>query len=70
MDAADEANPGAELTDSALRQEIELLGALMESAAGADQPLCQADIDRALRITPTASHPTAPGDAEHGGDAP
>lgn len=71
MDAADEASPGAELTDSALRQEIELLGELMESAAGADQPLCQAEIDRALRITPAAPGPSARAEGdEEGGTRP
>ena len=62
MDDADETTPGAELTDSALRQEIELLGELMASAAAALQPLGQAEIDRALHVTPATSDAEAPPD--------
>ena len=51
MRGADEVGPLEELSDTVLRQEIELLGDLIETVAGADHPLCQAEIDRALHIT-------------------
>ena len=46
----DRVGPGGELDDTALHQEIELLGELIEKVAGADHPLCQAEIDEALQV--------------------
>lgn len=44
----DENGPGGELNDSALWQEIELLGELMATVAHAGRRLGQSEIDRAL----------------------
>lgn len=55
VQSMDGARPSGELDDTALHQEIELLGALIEKVGGADHPLCQAEIDDALHITPTES---------------
>ena len=60
MGGTDEADPLDELRDRALQQEIELLGDLIETLAGADHPLCEAEIDRALHLT------EAPDDARPG----
>jgi hypothetical protein len=46
----DRVGPGGELDDTALHQEIELLGELIEKVAGADHPLGQAEIDEALQV--------------------
>ena len=46
----DRVSPGGELDDTALHQEIDLLGELIEKVAGADHPLCQAEIDDALQV--------------------
>lgn len=51
MSGADAVSPLGELSDTVLHQEIELLGDLIETVAGADHPLCQAEIDRALHLT-------------------
>jgi hypothetical protein len=51
MSGADAVSPQDELRDTVLQQEIELLGDLIETVAGADHPLGQAEIDRALHIT-------------------
>jgi hypothetical protein len=63
MSAADEVDPLEELSDTVLRQEIELLGDLIETVADADHPLCQAEIDRALHITPGPEDLRAMGEA-------
>lgn len=48
--------PAEELDDAALREEIELLAEVMAAAAEAPQPLCQAEVDRALHVNdPPAS---------------
>jgi hypothetical protein len=50
MGTADEMSPLEELSDTVLRQEIELLGDVIETVANADHPLGQAEIDRALHL--------------------
>ena len=59
MEGSDGLGPGAaeELDDTALRQEIELLAELLETVADAPQPLCQAEIDRALHVTDVPEQP-------------
>jgi hypothetical protein len=59
MGGTDEADPLDELSDRALQQEIELLGDLIEALAGADHPLCEAEIDRALHLTEAPGEPGA-----------
>jgi hypothetical protein len=41
----------ADLTDTDLRSEIELVGELVVAAAGSDGPLTQEEIDRALGVS-------------------
>lgn len=50
-------NAAEELDDTALRQEIELLAELLETVADAPQPLCQAEIDRALHVADPSDDP-------------
>lgn len=50
-------NAAEELDDTALRQEIELLAELLETVADAPQPLCQAEIDRALHVADVPEQP-------------
>jgi hypothetical protein len=60
MNGADEVGTPEELDDTALRQEIELLGELIETVAEAGHPLCQAEVDRALHVTqPPVASPVA-----------
>jgi hypothetical protein len=42
----------ADLTDTDLRSEIELVGELVVAAAGSEGPLTQEEIDRALGVNP------------------
>ncbi|KRE56130.1 hypothetical protein [Phycicoccus sp. Soil748] len=51
MGSSSQVGRGGELDDTALHQEIELLGELIEKVADADHPLCQAEIDAALQVT-------------------
>lgn len=51
MGSSSQVGRGGELDDTALHQEIELLGELIEKVADADHPLCQAEIDAALHVT-------------------
>ena len=43
-------NGGGELTDDALRHEIELVGELVVAASASERPLTDAEIDEALGI--------------------
>ncbi|WP_157606386.1 hypothetical protein [Phycicoccus sp. Soil802] len=61
--SAAEASPVEELSDTVLAQEIELLGDMIETVATTDHPLCQAEIDRALHITPPSGEAAAGGQA-------
>ncbi|NYG07120.1 hypothetical protein BJ986_001607 [Phycicoccus badiiscoriae] len=45
-----EPRAGADLTDDALQDEIELVGDLVVAATASDEPLTEAEIDRALGI--------------------
>ena len=45
-----EPRAGADLTDDALQDEIELVGDLVVAATASDEPLTEDEIDRALGI--------------------
>jgi hypothetical protein len=51
---------GADLTDAALQNEIELVGDLVVAASAIERPLTEDEIDRALGIE--RGHPSAPED--------
>jgi hypothetical protein len=53
-----EPRAGADLTDDALRNEIELVGDLVVAASAIERPLTEDEIDRALGIE--RGHPSAP----------
>ncbi|MFC8501980.1 hypothetical protein ACFUC1_06440 [Pedococcus sp. NPDC057267] len=55
-----------ELDDTALRQEIELLAELLEKVADAPEPLCQAEIDRALHVADRTEEVAAAADEDPG----
>ena len=52
-----EPRAGADLTDDALQDEIELVGDLVVAATASDEPLTEDEIDRALGIE--RGHPTS-----------
>ena len=56
-----EPRAGADLTDDALQNEIELVGDLVVAATASDEPLTEDEIDRALGIE--RGHPTQSEDA-------
>ena len=53
---------GADLTDDALQNEIELVGDLVVAASASERPLTEAEIDEALGIE--RGHPTSADDAQ------
>lgn len=53
---------GAELTDDALHDEIELVGDLVVAASASERPLTEDEIDRALGIE--RGHEAAPEDTQ------
>ena len=55
-----EPRAGADLTDDALQDEIELVGDLVVAATASDEPLTEDEIDRALGIE--RGHESAPED--------
>jgi hypothetical protein len=56
---------GAELTDGALQDEIELVGDLVVAASASEGPLSEAEIDQVLGLT--AGHLVAHDDAHKAG---
>jgi hypothetical protein len=50
-------NPGPELTDKALDDEIRLFGDLLLAASRVTRPLTQVEVDRVLNLAPPLGKP-------------